>query len=186
MNVYIEELRSDHRRLSRLLRYIQENLPGERAQWRPDRVRAMRQCIEYICTYSVVVHQDKEDVLFRRLAARDASARVYTDVLTAEHRLLTHNAEDLHRTARLVEDGKASYGDRLEKSARAFIGAKLRHMRLEEDTVFPLLENRLTLEDWKSVITDMPPERDPLSGDDCSGVYAPLRSLVQGHAETVG
>ena len=186
MNVYIQELRSDHRRLSRLLRYIQENLPGERARWQPDRIRAMRQCIEYICSYSVVVHHDKEDVLFRRLAARDESARVYIDVLTAEHRLLTHNAEHLRRTVRLVEDGKAAYGRVLGKSARAFISAKLRHMRLEEDTVFPLLENRLTLEDWKSVITDMPPERDPLSVDDRSEAYAPLRSLVMAPAERVG
>lgn len=186
MNAYIQELRSDHRRLSRLLGYVRNNLPGEQTPWRPDRIHAMRQCIEYICTYSVVVHHEKEDILFQRLAARDESARAHIDLLTAEHRLLTHDAGNLRRLAGQVEAGNLACGSLLEKSVKAFIGVKLRHMRLEEDTVFPLLENRLTLADWKGVVAEMPPERDPLSRDVRSGAYASLRDLVGVHAGRVG
>ena len=182
MNVYVQELRSDHQRLQLLLNFARENLPSERPGRRSEEIRPLRQCIEYIRAYSIDIHQSREDVLFQQLARRYEGAKVYVDVLYAEHRLLTHNAEELYQTAVLVEKGRDAYRSLLARSARDFINTKIRHMRLEEDTVFPLLESRLTLEDWKHVIADIPSHRDPLFDDERNDTFAPLRSLVEDHS----
>ena len=149
------------------------------ARWKSN---PLRQGIEYIRAYSVDVHQSSEDILFRQLVTRDESARVYVDVLSAEHRLLMHHAEELHRTALRVERGRNDHRDQLARAAREFINTKIRHMRLEEDTVFPMLETRLTLDDWKRVISDMPSRRDPLFDDDPNESYVPLRKMVKNHS----
>lgn len=185
MNVYIQGLRSDHQRMSRLLHFLRDHLPPERAGRQATDIRPMRQCIEYIRAYSVDVHQQSEDVLFRQLLERDEGARVHVDVLHAEHRLLTHNAEELHQTAMLVEKGRNAYRGLLVRTARDYINTKIRHMRHEEETVFPMLESRLTLDDWKRVMVDIPGQRDPLFDGEPDDTFAPLRTLVQHHSSRV-
>ena len=185
MNVYVQELRSDHQRLSRLLNFLRDYLPSVQPGRNSIEIRPLRQCVEYIRAYSVEVHQQREDILFQRLAARDEDARIYVDVLTAEHRLLVHNAKDLHEIAIRVEKGRNTQREQLIRAAREFINTKIRHMRLEEDTVFPMVENQLTLDDWKRVISEMPTRRDPLFDDDRNDKYTPLRTLVRNHGSRV-
>ncbi len=182
MNVYVQELRSDHQRLSRLLNFLRDYLPSVQPGRKPMEIGPLRQCIEYIRAYSVDVHQQREDILFKRLAARDENARIYVDVLTAEHRLLVHNAEYLYEIATRVEKGRNSQREQLMRAVREFINTKIRHMRLEEDTVFPMVENQLTLDDWKRVISDMPSRCDPLFDDDLNERFLPLRTMVKNHS----
>ncbi len=182
MNVYIQELRADHQRLSRLLNFLRDTLPGTRVRWTPEVIQPVTQCIDYIRSYAVVVHHGKEEVLFRRLAARDSDARVFLDVLVAEHRLLTHSSDVLHQAAIQAENGRPASQETLGNAARDFISTKFRHMRFEEDKVYPLLEARLTLEDWKEAISEMPSVSDPLFGSTGQAGFLPLRNMVQSHA----
>jgi hemerythrin-like domain-containing protein len=181
MNACIRELQADHQRLSRLLHYLRDSLPEGRTRWKSELIAPVKLCIEYYCEYSIVVHHDKEESLFSRLPGRDQSTQVYIDVLSAEHRLLTQTANELHEMARLVEQGRSSYDAPLAKAMRVFIRTKYRHMRFEEDTIYPLLEARLTMEDWKAVIAELPSVSDPLFEGGVDDGYLELLRLVESH-----
>jgi hemerythrin-like domain-containing protein len=182
MNAYIQELRADHQRLSRLLHYLSDNLPGERRPLEPEMMQPVRKSIEYYREYSVVVHHGKEEALFRILVERDRSSQVYVDVLTAEHRLLVHTSNELYAIALGVERRKMSDRAMLAKIMQRFITTKIRHMRFEEDTVFPLLESRLTMDDWKRVIGELPVDSDPLFDRGAGEGYLGLLELLESHA----
>ena len=125
MNVYVQELRSDHQRLSRLLQFARDSLPAVQGECHPGDIRPLRQCIEYIRDYSVGIHQQREDILFQQLVERDESARIYVDVLSAEHRLMTHNAAELHQTVALVEKGRNSHRSQLDRAMREVLSQGL-------------------------------------------------------------
>ncbi len=174
MNIIIRELRADHHNIARLL-VLMRNLIGliKKADSKNE-IRNIRKCVEYMKAYPDEIHHPKEDVLFARLKERNKSSAVYVENLLDEHKILTRKSKEFYELVRGIEEGNIVSHDHLKMVSIEYIDAQFRHMRYEEASIFPMIEQELTISDWKSIILMLPSGNDPLFNKNRKKYYASL------------
>jgi hemerythrin-like domain-containing protein len=61
-----------------------------------------------------------------------------------------------------VDHGAVLQREQFLSLAREYIDMQMRHMRIEETSIFPLVEEKLSIPDWKHIIKKSPAGNDPL------------------------
>ena len=172
MNSFLLELRNDHHhmmRIVRLIRYAAEMPEGDPQEpGVSDRLELLQECIGYMQNYPEIRHHPIEDVIFDCLVARDPAASQYTSTLQDEHRVLADLNRGILASINDFSQGSDQTIERISSQAIAFADLQIRHMRIEESTVFPLANRKLTLADWKQVIEKSGQLPDPKSRDELS------------------
>ena len=181
MNIILQSLRTDHHNMARLLVFMRNSVQlvkqadfGEHTE----HIRLLCDCIEYMATYPDEIHHPKEDILFDQLKKRDGATKTTIENLQAEHRLLACKTQELREIAEAIDKEHIVPQHRLAMACFDYIDMQFRHMRYEEDTVFPKIEQKLTLKDWKSILKSLPSGDDPLFNDKRSEFYDSLHSNV--------
>ena len=152
MNAVIRELLADHRRMVRVLRQIRR-LVDETGSPGPLPGAALGDCFRYMADYPARVHHPREEAIFELLVSRDTDASVVVGSLHREHQAMDHS------NALILElldggDGCQASTTRIRPQVTDYITRQIRHMRAEEDIVFPMVEKMLQLSDWKAVMRD--------------------------------
>ncbi len=158
---FMQVLREDHARLSRVLREIdvqQSLLQSAPGAARPVLAEAMR----YLLVYQHTIHHRREDQLFARVRAREP--RLYYDMhrLVREHRLGQQAAEriagELSRAT--LRQLRGQTGQRLAKQLQQYLQHARDHMRREERVFYTGSERVLRASDWAALMAG-PLSRDP-------------------------
>jgi len=103
----IDLLRQEHRNIDKLLLVLEQELRLFARGERPD-YEVIRAVIAYFEVYPDAYHHPQEDMVFKKLKARDPAAAASVGDLAAEHQ---SGAERLRRVAQAVQVEK-SYGKR--------------------------------------------------------------------------
>ena len=107
------------------------------------------------------------------------SVRVPTiDNLLAEHELLSRKSQEFYELVNEIEDSRKVVYDNLKMISVDYIDSQFRHMRYEEASVFPLIEQKLTLNDWKSILQSLPSGDDPLFNENRNSHFDSLYSKL--------
>lgn len=161
---FMQVLRDDHARLSRVLREIdvqQSLLQSAPGAARPVLADAMR----YLLVYQHSIHHPREDQLFARVRAREP--RLYHDMyrLVREHRLGQQAAEQLagELSRATLRQLRGQTGQRLAKQLQQYLQHTRDHMRHEEAVFYAGSERVLRASDWAALMAG-PMSRDP-AGD---------------------
>ena len=130
--------------------------------------------LQYFVNYPDLVHHPMEDLVYRRLVERDPDIVSQVDDIVAEHDTMET------RTLRFIglidrqEAAGADWRTEVAKQLEDFIEAYWRHLKIEEEMLFPRAFQRLTIADWAEIEAAVDPRVDPLFGDAVEGQYQDL------------
>ncbi|MEE4637722.1 MAG: hemerythrin domain-containing protein [Wenzhouxiangella sp.] len=160
---FMQALRRDHAGLSRVLREIDTQaalLVREPARARPVLVDALR----YLLRYHHAFHHPREDRLFSRIRAREASLEDSLEQLSDEHEVgeqqLGKLAEDLDRAP--VGELRGKTGELLAERIEDYVRHTRVHMRSEETVFYGRAERVLDDQDWEAVVAADDGRQDPM------------------------
>jgi hemerythrin-like domain-containing protein len=177
MRHVIDLLQIDHRNMRQLLRVLEEEIDIYGAGGVAD-FDLMRQIIDYTLHYPDLIHHPREDLLFRRLLARDPASRPLIGDLAKEHdelaQLTQRFAAALHNVARNVELPR----DWFDNLARGYIATLRQHMATEEKTLFPRVMAVFEDSDWAELDALAATGYDPLFGSSIEKHYLDLHGRI--------
>lgn len=128
----------------------------------------------YIETFPERLHHPKEDdYLFARLRLRRPEVAPILDTLSREHHVGNERFYELKAKWERFRDDPAAltaFADGVERYSHFH----WRHMRREEDEVFPLARQALTTEDWQAIDAAFASNEDPIVGVPASKAFREL------------
>lgn len=173
----IDILMQDHRNLARLLKVLERQVTYFERSGEAD-FEIVHAVVDYCLTYPDLCHHPKEDVVLRRLLARDPRAVGLIGDLEAEHRKLAavtrHFAAALYQLLHGGGRPETWFGD----AARDFLDSYWRHMDHEETLFFPIALQELDEADWAAVDGEIGLLVDPLFGGKVEERYKVLRNEI--------
>jgi len=161
MRQIIDILRDEHRAIEKLLLVLERELSVFNRAERPD-YHVVQSVIEYFQDYPDSCHHPKEDLIFTKLKARDATIAGKIGDLAAEH---NRGSKRLARVARAVEGVLADREiprDAVNVIIRDFIDQERQHMAMEERVLFPAAARVLLPRDWAEIRAKLAARKDPL------------------------
>jgi hemerythrin-like domain-containing protein len=171
-------LHEEHERLAAILQGLRHLLRAAEAGAHPD-PKVFRAMLLYIADYPERLHHPKEDQwLFGPLSRHTGDYDEVIDELESQHAEGEALVRELEHMAIRYEFGGPAllppFRDMVERYAEFYF----RHMRLEEETLFPVLTRFLTEEEWNDAQQAFASNVDPLAGRDMQGSFDKLFSTI--------
>ena len=157
----IDLLSREHRNIEKLLLVLERELGVLERGERPD-YEVVWAVICYFKVYPEVYHHPQEDMVFKKLRARDPAAAADIGDLAAEHR---KGAERLRRVVQAVESmlrDRDVLRHTVDDMIRDFIVHGRRHIAMEERDFFPAAVKALQPQDWVEIGSTLRDRKDPL------------------------
>lgn len=175
-------LGQDHARLARLLDLFEELLDRFHEGAEPD-YELMCEMLEYMDSYSDIVHHPTEDLVFQRVLDKGSERHEVFGVLMRQHGVLGQLSKRFRQSLDGILHEEVLLREDVEAQGRELINTLRSHMRLEDEEAFPIALERLSADDWAEVEAIAPTVEDPLFGDPdplrYRALYAQL--LAQAH-----
>ncbi len=150
----VDELLQEHREIRRVLKVVASQLDTLQSDAEADWA-LVGEAMDYLTRYPDLFHHGCEEVLFRHLHRHDPESREFVADLGREHGLL----RELGLTFLALSEEATQGGDvqpaALESAGRRYLVMQERHMRKEEQTVFPRLREALPAEVWEDIREDL-------------------------------
>ena len=159
----IQQLQKDHLIAARLLDLLEVQIGTLHDGGTPDYL-LMLDVMHYMTHYPDLFHHPREDLVFKKLKQRDASARPIVDSLVKEHKALAEKGVQFHECLHTVVSELMVPRESLESQGRDYIAFLRSHMDKEEGEVFPLAAKVLREKDWAEIDTTMEVKEDPVFG----------------------
>ena len=179
MSIQTEALHRDHANMNKLLDLLEAQIARLRAAEPTDYI-LMSQILDYMASYPGSIHHPREDVIYRRLMDTHPDAAQEVRALFHEHRELEDLTSELSELLHSIAVGEIIARDRVEKVATAYVDRSRRHMVLEEEHVYPLIESRLSDTDWSAIESQAPSDSDPLFSDSVQDSFRSLYRKITG------
>jgi hemerythrin-like domain-containing protein len=162
MPALLNELRDEHKSMAQVLDCLDHQMLLFESGGRLD-FDVVLAALDYFADFPEQCHHPKEDVVFRRLCARDADAAKEVGDLAKAHEQLTAHFLNFDHAIRDTLAGGELPRRAIIAWARDFIERQRIHMTVEETRFFPVAEAMLTEDDWQDVVKQAPRGKDPLA-----------------------
>lgn len=165
MHTLQRQLNSDHHHLQRLLNCLSEEIDCfDYDSERSADLTIILSALEYINAYPDTWHHPLEDAIFNRLLKKD---------ITPEEAHLLHQLKKEHKhiiqeTGEITQSFKMASKDCIVKinellnDVRGFIATQQAHMKNENEHVYPLIDQKITAQEWEEIEKETTPSDDPL------------------------
>lgn len=180
----LRQLRKEHADIARLLDVLDRQLAVFATGERPD-YDLVRKVIDYFLDYPDAVHHPKEDLIYRRLAECDKTLAKAVGNLESEHEALAAKTRALGQVLGEILAEELIDRARVREMTEHFVSAYRRHMRFEEEQIFPAAEKCLSAEDWAAIDAHANDRADLLFGTRVAEHYRSLRGDIDGLARIV-
>ena len=169
----LNELHQDHINLNKMLAILRLKVEKLRAGNHPN-FSLMADVVDYISNYADAYHHPREDSMYAHFKGRsdeldamiNSCEKAHHDMRTTCHELADTIDGILHDAVIPMDE----FTDKLE----AFLDEQSEHLKLEEGSVFPLLQGVASDEDWQQLIAELPKSDDPLFGEKQAAQYSDL------------
>ncbi len=172
----IDVMRQEHRNIEKLLLVLERELSVFDRTERPD-YEVVWAVISYFKVYPDAYHHPQEEMVFKKLTARDPAAAAKIGDLAAEHR---SGSERLRRVAHAVESVLKDQEvlRRVDDIIRDFIAQERRHIAMEERDFFPAAVRALRPQDWAEIATTLTDRKDPLFSEIVEARFELVRNHI--------
>lgn len=178
MPTIIEQIRTDHGNMTRLLDALERQVAVFDQGGKPD-YEIVLGITDYFLDYPDRCHHPKEDLLARMVVAdAEGTARGPWRELEAQHEELGILTRRFHKFVRRVLDEAELPRQEFVRAAGEFITSQRHHMQMEEEHFLPLAEKVLGPDDLAALDQDHLAETDPLMDPDAESRYAGLREAI--------
>lgn len=177
MRNVVEELRSEHVNMERLLAVLEGQVKIFEAAEQPD-YTLMQDTIQYFLDFPDQCHHPKEDVLAHKLLSltpKLAEPLRGLNELHAELALLTRRVADV--VDNVVNDVQLPRSE-VSRVLREFIDSQRHHIKMEERHFLPLAEEMLSRVDLQELESEIFGRQDPLFGPQTEQRFAALRDEI--------
>ena len=182
MAEHVTRWEREHANFARFLDLLEAQLALFHRGERPD-YDLMLDVMQYMTEYADPFHHAKEDLAFKRLAERDATAGPVVAAVAREHSLIGATGASLVDGLRAVVNGAVMPREAIESQAHSYVDRLRSHMHKEEVKLFPVLATRLRHEDWFLIDAAIHFIADPLFGERSMERY---RTVHRQTAQTAG
>jgi cbb3-type cytochrome oxidase maturation protein len=156
----MEQLKTDHVRIARLLDILERELAALDANARVD-FDLMHDVMIYMTEYPDQIHHPTEDLVFERMQARGLETARIAELLR-EHRGLAIKGRHFRDEIESVVDGALVARAELKAQGADYIEFLRAHVAKEDSEVFPAAASRLEELDWQWVEARRETRADPL------------------------
>ncbi len=177
MSAVIDSIRNEHRTMARLLDLLEAQIDLFEQTDQPD-YDLIREIIDYFLTFPDLYHHPKEDLVFRKLKARDAKSVEPFGELEELHEEVSERLHAFTRAVVNVLMEAEMPRDTFVSLARDFISGERAHMSAEEKHFLPVAASTLTSKDWSEIEDVVSKFKDPLGADTMSNRFALLSEQV--------
>jgi hemerythrin-like domain-containing protein len=173
------ELHQDHIHLLRLLEMLDRHVEVLQNDGDPDFLM-MIGIVEYIRNYSDYHHHPKEGHVYNVFKASSKSATHIIDGLLNEHQQIPKVTVAFQQLLDGALNGSIIISrDELSERITNFIDIQMNHLNLEEEKVFPAINEIMTESDWVNVEAKMIEKNDPLFGITIDDRYEDLHKMME-------
>jgi len=172
----------EHKNQALLLDLLDEH-SGKIERGEQPNLELLQSIVDYFSGYPEQCHHPKEDLVFRKLQERNASAIGEPGYLLREHKELTRIT---NRFARILNDSRQhpdANKDPLVGIMRSYVEDYRKHMAMEEELFFPTAIKALSRVDWLEIDFNVFDRDDPLFDRVLEDRYKVLRQEISRHAE---
>jgi hemerythrin-like domain-containing protein len=157
------ELHRDHVNIVALMGVAEGVLHAMETDEDPD-YELLEDVMRYLTGYSDATHHPNEDVVFEVLEQRAPEAAADIEAIAAEHERLVEQGRVFLEGLEALKDEAILPRAELLGSGRTYFTALHKHMSVEESTLFPLADRKLTEADWHAIRERILVATDPLFG----------------------
>ena len=186
MTMALSIIQEEHRSLSAVTRSLGFLAREARERGLEPDYELFTVILDYIEGFSNRFHHPKEDeYLFTALRRRCPEANQALEALEAlelDHARGDELLRDLRYLLARCRVGGAAAVDTFAAAVEEYVDSHWRHMRLEEDVVMPLAEQRLTEADWQPIDAAFQANEDPLFGARPREEFRKLFALILNRA----
>ncbi len=182
MHPIFQHLHRDHTRLSQVLDLMGRQLDLFHAGQQPE-LELMIDVLDYLEKYADCVHHKAEDAIFDLYRAGHAEQKILVDEVQDQHRSLIDMTRAFRHALEGIMQGAVQRRDEVEALGRDYLALQRRHLLLEEDELFPLVEAALSDGELDALAKELPSAQDPLFDNRLKDRY---RMLVQFLARSGG
>lgn len=181
MNRVLLQLQDDHRHIADLLDVLEQEMADFASSGDID-IELVLGIMDYIKYYPDVFHHPLEELVFDHLLVHEDAVPAI-EALQDEHVKLPVMAKDVRLVLmRWRREGELADRTIADELARAYVNAQRRHMKLEQDKVFPLAIEKLDESDWEQIdeyAVVSAPTSDPIFGPNVYERYRQLRRRLR-------
>jgi hemerythrin-like domain-containing protein len=173
----IATLLEDHRNTERLLDALERQVGLFAEGGEPD-YDVVAGVAEYFLDHPGLCHHPVEDAIAERLlAGHPVEAAAIAD-LAGEHVLAHERARRFRRTVSDLLGETDIPREAVVEAALRFVTFERRHMRMEEETFFPLAERLLAAADWLAIDAELSERRERQGGGDIATSFGTVREQL--------
>jgi len=180
----IQQLLEDHVHIQKTLNLLEKHYFEIVNGGNPD-YGLMLTVIVYLQEYMEQVHHPMEDAFFSVLVKKKADTRKQIKELITDHTRMEIMTRRLREPLEKLKNGEHSSENELEETIPILLERLRHHIQVEEESVFPLASQVMTMRDWESIKSMIPAIEDPVfgkpSGNDYRLLYQAIDSMAGNH-----
>jgi len=179
----LQKLRHDHQHIARLLQVLWQQISLPAQGRRPD-YEVLRDIMLYMCQYTDIFHHPLEELVFQQLHKSSPELVNTLDTLTGQHQILLRRSIALQETLQTAIHQFILWDD-LHEALTEYASLLQDHMDLEDQQIFPVLQQQFSEQDWQDIEQRSKINIDPLFGKDVQDRFRDLyRVLTRDFSET--
>ena len=177
MKQIMTELHQDHQRIGMLLTILKNKLATLQDGARPN-FNLMSEVLDYLEEYADDYHHVREDLLFSFISPRHHECETLVNQAHNEHRELARLTQALRESVeQVLLDMPFLLPDFCKRLSR-YIEKQTQHLCFEEKRLFPLIEQLMTIDEWRQFAEQAPQRPDPLVSEARKHRYQRLSSAL--------
>lgn len=173
----LEALRNDHRNYYRLLALLKSDIDILQHSEDPDFIR-LYDIMNYMTNYPDVTHHPIEEIIFAALAPKAPDFADQIRLQNSEHGEIAKLGMSLKEKLQLVTSGSIIPRDSIINAANDYFQLLTNHINVEENQLFPIVENMFSAEDWSSLDLQIHDVEDPLLGEAVQEQFTDLYTRI--------
>ena len=184
MHKILMELHQDHLNLTRVFGILDQQLDRIASNNHPDLFLCV-DILHYIQHYPDLFHHPKENIVYDVLKHHTTDAKDIIHQLEDEHQSLPQETETLKDILESAANSVLFVSrDVLTTKIADFLKLERKHMDLEEEVVFPLIDKAIPDNDWLEIEKKVESTIDPLFGSKVQTCYQNLYDSIKAQAKT--
>lgn len=172
----LNELHQDHVNLNKLLAVLGNKLEKLKQGEMPNFV-LLADAVDYITSYADAYHHPLEDQMyefFKESGCPELDVAITQCV--DEHKQLKKSSHEIIEAVDCILTDAVVPMDQFIVKLERFLDDQIEHLNLEEGTLFPLLDEVASAEQWQALVPNLPKMDDPMFGEQQKQRYIDLYS----------
>jgi hemerythrin-like domain-containing protein len=173
----LDKLRQDHASAVQLLRALEWQLSEFKLSKQPD-YDVLRAAVDYFLTFPDLSHHPIEDLIFDKLRERAPDIADSVGDLRSAHDALADQVRALAQSLNSILLEAELPREAILRWFAEFMDHQRQHIEMEEGTLFPAAEKRLTEGDWSAIEVETTRSIDPALQAEADEKFAALREAI--------